>query len=168
MENEKRKGAYWEAVRLATEGAPIADFVAKAREAKEEIMDRWYEVWRQSSVLDNLVADLAPHVEWKSGASSDRTRDVYGRPGARLVTQTTTSPTPPPARRPTRADRIRAIAEDLHEGGSTIHTAAIVAALQNEGFQGPGRNLSVAVGNVLARSNGWHRVRPGEYGKITE
>ena len=165
---EERISAYWQVLRLATENAPVDEFVNKAREAKEEISSAWWELYRRSNVLDNLVADLAPEVEWHTGVNTGG-RDPYGRPTAdlRVVEAPRFSVRQVPGRA-ARSDRIIEIADALSEADDddTVYTSAVVEALQREGYEGNKRNLSVSVGNVLFRADGWMRQAAGKYIRI--
>lgn len=157
--SEEREGAYWEALRLATENSPVDEFVTKAREAQDEITAAWWELFRRSTILDNLVADLAPDVEWTAGTNSAG-RDPYGRLPRQLTG------TPSALSRTPRGERVMEIAGALLVAGEIVTTTAIVETLQREGYEGEARNLSVSVGNVLARNDGWERLRAGEYAPV--
>ena len=67
----KRQGVLWDAVRLAAEGAPEDQFMARAREAKDGLLDRARELWSQVMILDSMVADVAPDADWEPGLVDD-------------------------------------------------------------------------------------------------
>ena len=158
MMTEARKGAYWNALRLAAEGAPIPEFIAAASKAKEEIGDAFYLLWQETNVLDNLVAQLAPELAWTPGVASAG-RDNFGRLIARMPVATIQKATAA-----NRAARIIGIVEALvDDGATTVQSATIAETLQQEGWEGTARNLSVSIGNVLARTKSWKRIRSGEY-----
>lgn len=153
--NGEQRALYWEAVRLASEGA--SEFLDTARRAKVEIADAFYELWYRTNVLDNLVAQREPDAEWVNGVPSEG-RDAMGK---------LTTPTTPAAVRPGRPERIEAIVKVMvSQGASTIQTANVVEILQRDGYEGKARDLAVSVGNILARSGAWKRVNPGIYEPI--
>ena len=148
--DHQRSGPLWEAIRLAAAGAPKEEFLAKAMEAKEEIVSHVYDLHREVTILDNLVARIAPEVKWETGWSVTSRATVSGS----LPRQTT----------PTRSRRALEIASKLVADGATAVSArAIAEVLGKEGFQGSVRDLTISAGNVLARAEGWRRIRRGEY-----
>ena len=154
--------AFWKALTLGACRVPTAEFIVIARQAKEEIVDAYYELGRMVAILDNLVVQVAPEIDWTSGATTGLDRDVYGRPLPRVAFPNVTSPS--------RTDRILEISERLiamaDEGTTSVRSVAVAEELQREGYEGSIRNLAVSVGNTLARAEGWYKVGPGEYGPI--
>lgn len=155
--SEQRTGPLWQAIRLAADGAPEGEFLARAREAKEAITDSFYTLWREITVLDNLVARVAPSADWQEGIQERHGSGPSSRPPTTAPTQSAS----------VRQRRILELANKFADGGATsVSSKAIAEQLVVDGFPGSMRNLSVSVGNVLARSGDWQRGRPGEYEKV--
>ena len=174
MATEDRRVNYWEALRLAAEGAPIEEFIEVAAKAQGEIADEYYRLWQETAILDNLVARIAPEAAWVSGVPSTG-RDAFGR----LVVRTppmepiqkallpTQAVLPTQALLRTRTARIMEIAQELIANGAvTVWSAQIAKILRREGVEGLPRDLAVSAGNVLARTDGWEKVQPGEYAPV--
>ena len=146
----QRKGPLWDTFRLALEGAPTEEFLAKAKKAKADIVNRAYELWNDVTLLDQLVNRIAPEVEWKTGWAWEL--------------RSTTKSTPPEQHETPRSQRILEIAEELvADGAKKVKSKTIVKLLIEEGYKGKERDLAVSVGNILARSDGWIKVSPGIY-----
>ena len=148
-------GPLWDAIQLALQGVPEEEFIAKAKEAKEDITDRFYDLWHETTILDNLVARIAPAADWVAGVIERPAEATSNRP-----------PTTPPAKTPsTRQRKILEFADAFTaDGGGIVLSSEIAEQLSNDGFPGSERDLAVSVGNVLNRS-GWKRIEPGRYQK---
>ena len=151
--------AFWKALAIGASREATPEFINIARQAKEDIMDAYYELARMVAILDNLVVQLAPEANWTPGAIGSSARDAYGRPIARPTAII------PYVTSPSRTDRILEISEWLMalEETTSVRSVAVAEELQKEGYEGTIRNLAVSVGNTLARAEGWEKVGPGEY-----
>ena len=153
------EGPLWDAIRLAGEGAREEDFLAKAQEAKENITNRFYELWRETAILDSLVVRVAPSAVWHEGIQERQSSIPPGPPPAEV-----------PPKRPSasaRGRRTLVLAQQAAKAGATtVNSKNIAEHLSAEGFSGSIRDLSVGVGNILARSGAWKRIGPGEYQPI--
>ena len=153
----QRRGLLWEVLRLVASDVPEEEFLAKAKEAQNEMRDRFYELWREVNVLDNLVIRVVPHADWTAGVASDE----------REVRSPATSATPPtsifiPAQ--SRTDRVLEIAQaEIAKGATSVTSKKIADVLISQGANSSPRDLAVSAGNILARNPGWIRVRSGEY-----
>ena len=68
-----------------------------------------------------------------------------------------------------RSRRVIEIAEDVIYGGAaSVTSKAIAENLRNESFEGSIRDLAVSAGNILARAEGWRKVKAGEYAPIMD
>lgn len=126
-----------------------------ALEAKLLLKDENLALWQMAWAIDQLVTTYAPDPGWVWGLADQEPSQVV---------QTAAQNGPGLS---DRAKRVVAIAEGLiRDGAKTVATKAIAERLRAEGDEGKPRNLAVAAGNVLARVQGWERVRDGEYAPI--
>ena len=145
----EREGGIWDVVRMALDGSPESEFLVKALEAKRALSETLTDLWREMTLLDNLVASVTPTANWTTGYYQEPPKTV------------TLVPTQGAVNRNTRVVEIaRGI---LDEGAMTVTSKAVVEVLQNEGDKTAKANLAVSVGNILTRAVGWGRVGPGEY-----
>jgi hypothetical protein len=165
--NTQRKGPVWEAVQLALEAAPVEELLKKACEAKRNIYDDMRQMSYDNGILDGLITRLVPDAVanglwvagwWDGGSALD---DSYNGKQASLI--------PVEKWRDQRSRRVIEIAEDVIYGGAaSVTSKAIAENLRNESFEGSIRDLAVSAGNILARAEGWRKVKAGEYAPIMD
>ncbi|MFQ5826067.1 MAG: hypothetical protein ACE5IA_01805 [Dehalococcoidia bacterium] len=151
--SEQRKGPLWDVLRLAAEGAPTQEFLAKAVLAKEDIVRSIRNLCRDVSILDNIVAHIAPDAHWVGG--------VVG------LSPPAAGPVPHRQIARDRKRRTLEIAESmLADGTNRVNTKAVAEALRREGFQDSVHMLTISAGNTLAHTHVWRRIEPCEYERI--
>ena len=165
--NTQRKGPVWEVVQLALEAAPVEELLKKACEAKRNIYDDMRQMSYDNGILDGLITRLVPDAVanglwvagwWDGGSALD---DSYNGKQASLI--------PVEKWRDQRSRRVIEIAEDVIYGGAaSVTSKAIAENLRNESFEGSIRDLAVSAGNILARAEGWRKVKAGEYAPIMD
>lgn len=140
-----------ELLKLATEGASEEEIRAKAMELKQRITDTYLAFWRWLNLADTLVNAYAPDSSWPYGLL------LPAAPGTPQATQQQ-------AQSP-RGARVLAMATAMvtDEKARTVTAKAIAERLQRDGETGSLKDLATSAGNILARSNDWRRVKPGEY-----
>ena len=154
----QREGLVWEALRLAADGAPKDEFLAKAMEAKRDIIAVAYRLWKEVLLLDDTVGIVAPDDPWTAGWTLDL-----------LPGKTTVEPIAPAKTSADKARRILELADSMLDGGGGfVKSGDIAAILKGEGYEGPVRDLAVSAGNILSRSENWQKVTPGEYSPVEE
>jgi hypothetical protein len=133
---------------LIGKGAPKAEVIAKAKEAKIELIARAMEISRATAHLDNEMMWYAPDEPWQWGW-------VQAPP-------TQTGATASSSR--TRTRKVLDIAEVLaSEGAGRVKTEDIAARLQLAGEQGTVKHLRTAIGNILTSTGRWRRLERGVY-----
>ena len=155
--HKMRTGPLWEVLRLAAEDVPEQLFLEKATKAKDELCDQIHDIWREIQVLDNLVARLVPNATWEAGWGS-----AFSRRANQQQSTSQTTHSVPVGR--DKGVRVLEIAKVRISGGAKqVKSKDIVPILKREGFAGSDRDLSISVGNILARAEGWERIKPGVY-----
>ena len=138
--NSKHTDSVRKIMALIAENAAEEVIVARATEAKAQLLSESNEVVSAIIFLDRLMAMFVSSSDWEPGMER---------------------PTPVVRTRARRAEDIaRSI---LADGASSVNTKAVVEQLQSEGVRGTPKNLATSVGNILTRSGRWQRVGPGEY-----
>ena len=140
----------WELSALAAAGAKPEEVVGKAKEVKDDIHKKLLALWRQSNILNEIVAFVAPEAEWERGFPEETDRQAP-------LLQATVD----------RGKRALIAAEELYnEGTRTVSSKAVAELLIKYGFSGSVRDLSISAGNALARSVVWRKVKAGHYRRI--
>ena len=152
---------------MALEAAPVEELLKKACEAKRNIYDDMRQMSYDNGILDGLITRLVPDAVanglwvagwWDGGSALD---DSYNGKQASLI--------PVEKWRDQRSRRVIEIAEDVIYGGAaSVTSKAIAENLRNESFEGSIRDLAVSAGNILARAEGWRKVKAGEYAPIMD
>jgi hypothetical protein len=124
---------------------------AKALEAKKAMTESYLEMFRSLNLVDQLVSVYAIDPLWTWGW---------------LFPQAAPSPN---IGKSTRPERVVAIAKALlSQGAKTVTAKDIAEQLQREGESATIQNLTISAGNILYRTTGWKRVKPGEYAPTQE
>ena len=149
--SDEREGIAWDVVRLAANGAPVNEVIERAFKAKAEITALAYEQCRLISMVDGVIATLAPEIEWTTGwGATDPTRQIDDLVGGRKIITG-------------RSQRVFEIAVEMIDTNGTVTTKVVADQLEQEGYGDNPRDLAVSVGNLLARSDVWAKVAAGQY-----
>jgi hypothetical protein len=145
--------------KLIGENAGREEVLAEAIKLKNDIRVAMLGVWPIVFALDNLVSVFAPTPDWQSGLW----------PEAPAATQAGNPPAVAGPPRYNRRTRTLEIAKDIRDkGGDRVKTEEIATRLQSEGDTSSVKDLAVAIGNILTRSDLWKWVGPGVYAPSEE
>ena len=165
--NTQRKGPVWEAVQLALEAAPVEELLKKACEAKRNIYDDMRQMSYDNGILDGLITRLVPDAVanglWVAGwwDGSSALDDSYNGKQASLIPVEKWA-------RPTVSSRHRNSRGCYLRGSGIRNQQSYRREFENESFEGSIRDLAVSAGNILARAEGWRKVKAGEYAPIMD
>lgn len=146
-----------EAAEAFASKGPTDQVLAKLREAKQVLTDHAWALQRANTAIDALAANLLPNAVWDYAAGDYVVRPVVAAATRQSVTSAE------------RNQRVNEIANTkIAAGATTVNTKEIAQQLQLEGDDKPLSSLATAVGNILSRTDAWHRIRRNVYRPFEE
>ncbi len=151
MLDDEREDLGRQIMELALKKAAPAEIRAQAKQAKAQLFAEYLEIWRIVNHIDNLVITYANDPTWLWGLQLEPPQSVE-------------APSTSATKGSERTRRVVQIAADIaSRGNRTVAAKDIARRLKAEGEQLPEKDLATAAGNILARADGWRRVKPGVY-----
>jgi hypothetical protein len=141
---------------LVLKGAGADDIRKEAWATKKRLTEENWALWRAITLMDQIVINYAPDASWQFGWVQDPQAVAAAQVGVQGVKPSSD-----------RAARVISIATGMvNQGAKTVTSKAIGDRLRLEGDEASSKDLATGAGNVLARAEGWRKVRPGEYAPV--
>lgn len=142
---------------LVIQGALPTEIRSAAWRSKRDLTDANFALYRNILLIDQIVANYAVEAvdpTWVWGWANEPQQPTAPVQSSNAGVSD-------------RVSRVLRIAHDLiNQGEKVVMSKEVARRLKLEGDDSSEKDLATGAGNILARAEGWRKIRPGMYAPV--